>query len=133
MGCGQRLNAACEGIRIERLRRSRSMAKRSALCSQGRAASLEQPPPEAGAGGEWPRPFAQTQNHQPKCPSTRPKKMNNTNPEVSPPDRQIAPAHNTRAAAGGDELSRLKRARATVTVAELDIKAINARIRELVK
>lgn len=70
--------------------------------------------------------------------------MNNTNPEVTLPDRQIAPARNTRGTAGGDELSRLKRelvqaevrlgrARATVTVAELDIKAINARIRELVK
>jgi predicted nucleic acid-binding Zn-ribbon protein len=70
-------------------------------------------------------------------------KMNNLNPEVTSPDRQITSARNARSM-GGDELSRLKRelvqaevrlgrARATVTVAELDIKAINSRIRELVK
>lgn len=70
--------------------------------------------------------------------------MNNANTETTLPDRQVPPARNPRVPGSGDELSRLKRelvqaevrcgrARATVTVAELDIKAINSRIRELVK
>jgi hypothetical protein len=69
--------------------------------------------------------------------------MNTPIAESNPADRQTIPARAGRTAAG-DELSRLKRelvqaevrfgrARATVTVAELDIKAINSRIRELVK
>jgi hypothetical protein len=69
--------------------------------------------------------------------------MNTANTELNPPDRQTTPGRAGRTL-GGDELSRLKRelvqaevrfgrARATVTVAELDIKAINSRIRELVK
>ncbi len=69
--------------------------------------------------------------------------MNNANPEVIPPDRPVTSARNARSM-GGDELSRLKRelvqaevrlgrARATVTVAELDIRSINLRIRELTK
>lgn len=68
--------------------------------------------------------------------------MNNGIPEITQTDRPAAAGR--LAAGGGDELSRLKRelvqaevrlgrARATVTVAELDIRAINARIRELAK
>lgn len=66
--------------------------------------------------------------------------MNSGTAESTTP---VSPLRTGRAA-GGDEISRLKReliqaevrlgrARATVTVAELDIKAINSRIRELVK
>ncbi|HVU15447.1 MAG TPA: hypothetical protein VHD32_00870 [Candidatus Didemnitutus sp.] len=70
--------------------------------------------------------------------------MNNGNPEIAQPDRQATPGRIGRSPGNGDELSRLKRelvqaevklgrARATVTIAELDIRAINARIRELAK
>lgn len=70
--------------------------------------------------------------------------MNTGNTETLSSDRPSTPTRGGRSAVGGDELSRLKRelvqaevrlgrARATVTVAELDIKAINSRIRELVK
>ena len=70
--------------------------------------------------------------------------MNNANPEIAQPDRQTTSVRTGRSAGNNDELSRLKRelvqaevklgrARATVTVAEVDIRAINARIRELTK
>ncbi|MGA7725584.1 MAG: hypothetical protein WCA95_09885 [Opitutaceae bacterium] len=70
--------------------------------------------------------------------------MSSTNTESTPGDHQSTTGRSSRFSPCADELSGLKRelvqaevrlgrARATVTVAELDIKAINSRIRELVK